>query len=89
MNKKLKEFSDKYNAEKIIRANCDSLIYFLDHKGEPIKLLLKTANDYNLFIKIMSEEIEEYQRWMYLEAYKRGFREAKFKRKEAGDSSQD
>jgi len=71
MNKKTKEFSDKYNAKKIIEANKDTLIYWLNNKGKWLSKLFdinpsKGEEVIDRFINEMSIEIETYQRWMYL-----------------------
>ena len=65
MNKKLKEFSDKYNAKKLIMANEDTLICYLENKGKWLMSLLGDEG-YDMFVKEMAQEIEGYQRWMYL-----------------------
>lgn len=74
MNKKYKEFSDRYNAEKIVQANKDTLIYWLEKKGKWLQNIFIDRNEgeYDKFINEMAFEIEGYQRWMYLKGIKEG-----------------
>ena len=54
--------------KKLIKANKDSLIYYLD-KNKWLEKVLKDNKIYNKFINEMAVEIETYQEFMYKKGY--------------------